>query len=49
MKALVFTASLATLMVIVAGCDTSIEGSYKSYTPGSPAAVLWPSPDAADA
>jgi hypothetical protein len=49
MKALVFTVLFATLMAMVAGCDTSLEGSYKPYIPGSPAAVLWPSPDAADA
>ena len=48
MKLFVFT-MLVTAVAIIAGCDTSLEGSYKPYTPASPAAVLWPSPDAADA
>ncbi len=49
MKAIILTVPLATLMAIVAGCDTSLEGSYKPYVPDSPAAVLWPAPDVADA
>jgi len=49
MKSLIITVCFATLMGMVAGCDTALEGSYKPYTPGTPAAVLWPAPDAADA
>jgi hypothetical protein len=46
MKALILAVPVMTLVAMVAGCDTPIEGSYRPYTPGSPAAVLWPSPDA---
>ena len=49
MKQLLLIAWTGALGVIVAGCDTALEGEYKPYESKTPAAALWPTPESADA
>jgi hypothetical protein len=48
MKQLLLAGWIAAIGVAVAGCDTALEGQYKSYESTTPAAALWPSPDSTD-
>lgn len=48
MRATLILACISVLGVIVAGCDTSLEGQYKPYEAATPQAELWPVPDSAD-
>ena len=48
MKQLLLAMGVTVAAVVVAGCDTALEGQYKSYESTTPAAVLWPNPDSTE-